>query len=360
MSNVIGKNITLTLFGESHGPYVGATLDGLPSGIPVSEAEIQNELSKRRPSFVGETPRHEKDDFQIISGVFQGFTTGAPLTILIPNENVNSKAYESEVRSFRPNHADYVAHEKYHGFEDYRGGGHFSGRISAAIVAVCAIIKTYLESKGIQIASHILSAGGILDEGFDPVHPEKQVRKLLASSFPLIDQKNEENMRELFEKVAKEHDSLGGQIETAIIGLPVGLGEPWFGRFDGVLSNAIMSIGGVRGVVFGDIDSQEDLRGSSFNDPFILEGGEVKTKTNHSGGVQGGISNGMPVLFHSFVKPTPSIGLPQQTVNENKEATTLSIQGRHDPCFLRRVTPVINALTAFVTMDFLLGEFGRK
>ena len=359
MSNVLGKNLTLTLFGESHGPFVGATLDGLPSGIEVSEEAIAHELFLRRPAMLGETPRVENDAFQIVSGVYRGMTTGAPLTILIPNVNVRSQDYESSCRAFRPNHADYVANVKYQGREDPRGGGHFSGRITAAIVACGAIVKGYLSSKGIRVASHILAIDSIADEPFNPVSPEAQMERLSLRGFPTISEQAEIEIRALLEEVASQSDSIGGKIETAITGLPVGIGEPWFGRFDGVLSNAIMSIGGVRGVVFGDIDAKSSWRGSQFNDAFASTESGVKTTSNHSGGVQGGITNGMPVVFHAFVKPTPSIGMMQSTINEKGENVEFRVNGRHDPCFLRRIVPVINALTSIVVFDFLLGEYGR-
>ncbi|MCQ2742493.1 MAG: chorismate synthase [Bacilli bacterium] len=361
MSNVLGKYVTLTLFGESHGPYVGATLDGMPAGIEVKEDSIKKALSLRRPSFSGETPRVENDEFEIISGVFDGKTNGAPITIIIKNSNIVSKDYDEVKNKCRPNHADYVANQKYRGFEDYRGGGHFSGRITAALVAVGAVAQEYLLSKGIKTDVHIAQLGAIKDKTFDLVDPTAQMELLEGKAFPVIDEAKTESMKIEMEKAQANGDSVGGSIEVAITGLPVGLGEPWFNRFDGALANAMMSIGGVRGVTFGDIDENVGGLGSNFNDPFYVnEEGKIKTKTNHSGGVQGGITNAMPVVFKALIKPTPSISTKQETVTKDGENTTIALSGRHDPCIVRRMASVLKAVAALVSLDFYVGEFGRR
>lgn len=356
MRNTIGDNLTLTLFGESHGEYIGAVLDGIASGIKVDEEFINSQLAKRRPQSKIETARVELDPFIIASGVFNGYTTGAPLCILIPNENVVSKDYESMKTIARPSHADYVAHVKYHGFNDTRGGGHFSGRITAPLVAVGSIVLKALEQKGIYIGTHILKCGEVVDDSFKGNLEE--IIDLNKKSFPVISD-IENLIKEEILKYAKVGDSIGGILQTEIIGLPVGLGEPWFSSVEGKLSNAVFSVGGVKGIEFGLGFGFSLGTGSVLNDAFEIVDGKIVTKTNNNGGINGGITNGMPVVFNTCVKPTPSISINQETVDfVDLKNVSLSIEGRHDPAIIRRIAVVIDSITAIVIADLLVTKYG--
>ena len=316
MKNSIGTSIQLTLFGESHGPAIGAVIDGLAPGIPVDEDFIASQLSKRRPGGMTDTARIEADRYSILSGVYKGFTTGAPLAIVIPNENVRSADYASVEGIARPSHADYAANCKYHGFEDPRGGGHFSGRITAAIVAAGAVCIKALEAKGIKIATHILECGGVKDAPFSDFAEEMDL--VNSRSFPVIADV-ELAMTERISAARAEGDSLGGVIQTAVTGLPAGVGEPWFDSLESVISRAVFAIGGIKG----------------------------------------GISNGMPLVFNMAVKPTPSIAKTQKSVNfKDMTNVDLEIKGRHDPAIVRRICVVVSSLLAVVLSDALALRFG--
>ena len=356
MKNSLGTSVILTLFGESHGPEIGAVLDGLAPGIPVDEAFIAAQLAKRRPQGKTDTARREPDAFRIVSGVFNGRTTGAPLCILIPNTDTRSADYEKNLGLPRPSHADYAAHVKYAGYEDWRGGGHFSGRITAALVAVGAIALAALKAKGIQIGTHILRCGDVCDQAFTDIDGE--IKALESKDFPVI-APIEEAMTARILEAREQGDSVGGVIQTAVTGLEAGVGEPWFSSLEGVLSNALFSIGGIKGVEFGSGFDFAALRGSQANDAFCLEDKQIRTTTNHNGGINGGISNGMPIVFNCAVKPTPSISRPQQTVNllTGQEAT-LHLTGRHDPAIIRRICPVVTSLVAIVLCDQLALRHG--
>lgn len=379
MKNSIGSNLQVTLFGESHGPFIGCVLDGLTPGIKIDEAFIRHQLSLRRPNGKISTARVEADDFQIVSGAFQGFTTGTPLCILIPNTAQHSKDYSKTASIARPGHADYTAECKYHGFQDYRGGGHFSGRITAALVAAAAIVIPALAQKGILIGTHIKSCAGIKDIDFadSNISAERnnttnltsgtisttpltsQIKSLNEKSFALLDDDAAEKMQAEIEKIAARGDSLGGVLETAITGLPAGLGEPWFDSFESLLSHAIFSIPAIKGIQFGAGFDMVNGLGSDFNDSFRTDGNKVYTLTNHNGGINGGITNGMPVIFRTAVKPTPSIYKEQQTIDfKKKQNTNLIIEGRHDPAIIHRARVVQDSLTALVLADLLLGRFG--
>ena len=357
MKNVLGTNLTITLFGESHNQFIGATLDGVCPGIKVDEEDIKKQLSKRRPKSNIETPRIENDNFQIISGVFNGYTTGAPLTILIENTNIKSKDYDKQKDIARPSHADYTAHVKYNGYNDYRGGGHFSGRITAPIVAIGSILLKALKEKNIYIGTHILECGKVKDRNFE--NYLEDIILLQNNDFPVLEN-IKDNITEEILKVAKNNDSIGGILQSAIIGLPVGLGEPWFSSVEGQIANAMFSIGGVKGIEFGAGFSYKELTGLNANDEFYYENETVKTKTNNNGGINGGITNGMPIVFNLAVKPTPSIGIEQQTINfTNKENTLLKTNGRHDPAIIRRMSVVIDSLLAIVVCDMLATRYGN-
>ncbi len=356
MKNTFGNALTLTLFGESHGAAVGAVLDGITPGLPVDEGEIGAMLSRRRPQSGLDTARREPDHFRIVSGVFEGKTTGTPLCILIPNEDTRSEDYTRGVA--RPSHADFAAYCKYHGFEDYRGGGHFSGRVTAALVAVGGLLLPALRACGVEIGTHILSLGGTEDARFSP-DPAEELALLSARDFPTLSPEAGERMKAAILAAKAEGDSVGGCTETAVIGFPAGVGEPFFDTVEGVIARAMFSVGGVKGVDFGLGFGFAEGRASACNDAFRVKNGKIVTETNRSGGVNGGISNGMPVVFRCAVRPTPTIATEQETVDfRSGKNTVLSGKGRHDPAIVRRICPVIDSLTALVLCDFLIGRFG--
>lgn len=361
MKNTLGENFCVTIFGESHGPYIGVVLDGIAPGIDVNKDFINHQLDLRRPSGKISTKRVETDEFILASGVFNDKTTGTPLTILIPNSVQHSKDYEKTATLARPGHADYTANVKYHGFQDFRGGGHFSGRITAALVAAGGIIIPELEKKGIKIGTHIKSLGGIKDRNFEDY--QKDIDFLGGTNFPVLDADKSKQMKTLAEKIAAEGDSVGGVLESVILGMPAGVGEPWFGTLESELSYALFSIPAIKGVQFGDGFDMVDSFGSEFNDSLqiVQDNGKSKviTKTNHNGGINGGISNGMPILFRCAVKPTPSIYKTQDTIDMSKnENAKLNIQGRHDPAIIHRARIVVDSVASFVIYDALAGRFG--
>ena len=357
MKNTFGNSVSVTIFGESHGSEIGVVLDGLAPGIQVKEDEIAEKLRLRRPSGSISTKRVEPDHFRIVSGVFNGATTGTPVCILIPNENTKSKDYSGTRSLARPGHADYTAYCKYHGFEDYRGGGHFSGRITAALVAAGAIALSALEEKGILIGTHIARCAGIPDRGFMDL--QEDIRNLSGTGFAVLDNEAAGKMREAMEQAAKEGDSVGGILETAVTGLPAGIGEPWFDSLESVLSHALFSIPAVKGVEFGDGFALSDLRGSDANDCFAVQDGRITTRTNHNGGINGGISNGMPLLFRCAVKPTPSIYKEQDTADFfTQTEKKIVISGRHDPAIVHRARIVADCVTALVLCDVLAQRYG--
>ena len=357
MKNTYGNSVSITLFGESHGPAIGAVLDGLAAGIPVDESFIAEQLRKRRPSGKISTSRVEEDKFEILSGVFNGKTTGTPIAVVIPNENVKSGDYSDISRLARPGHADYTAHLKYHGFEDFRGGGHFSGRVTAAIVAVGAIAVSALAAKGIKIGTHIKSCAGISDREFSDI--ESDIDLLNSLDFSVLDPEISAAMIEKIEAAAKDGDSVGGELETAVFGFPSGVGEPFFDSVESRLSHALFSIPAVKGVQFGDGFALASMRGSEANDPIEIKGGRVITKTNRAGGINGGITNGMPIIFSCAIKPTPSIFKTQDTVDYIKlENAKLNLKGRHDPAIIHRARVVIDSIAAISLCDMLAERFG--
>ena len=357
MKNTFGNSIALTLFGESHGEMIGAVLDGLAPGLTVDEDFIRHQLDLRRPAGKIGTARHEADAFRIVSGVFNGKTTGTPLTILIPNTAQHSKDYSATRNLARPGHADYTAYAKYHGYEDYRGGGHFSGRVTAALVAAGAILIAALREKGIVIGTHIASCGGVCDRGFGDIAAE--IDALNEKTFAVIDDAKGEEMRAVIEAAAAEGDSVGGVLETVVIGMPAGVGEPWFDTVEGALSHALFSIPAIKGVWFGDAATMVNGRGSAYNDTYYISDKEIKTATNHNGGVNGGITNGMPIMFSCAVKPTPSIFKRQDTVDfMNKENAVLELKGRHDPAIIHRARVVVDSVAALAIADLLAQRYG--
>lgn len=357
MKNTFGNNITLTIYGESHGTSVGCIIDGLSSGIPIDEDNIRRLLTLRRPSGAVSTSRKEADEFVIQSGVYNGFTTGTPICIVIPNNDTRSKDYESMARLARPSHADYTAHVKYRGFEDYRGGGHFSGRITAAVVAAGGIILPALHRKGIMIGTHIKNCGGVIDRDFSDIASD--INKLSNLPFAVLDDSASAMMNEKILEAKSNGDSVGGMLETAVIGLEAGIGEPWFDTVEGLLSHALFSIPAVKGVEFGAGFGFSSMLGSQANDEFGIKEGSVYTETNNSGGINGGITNGMPIVFRTAIRPTPTISKEQNTIDYvNLTNSTLAASGRHDPCIVHRARIVVDCVTALVVADLLAGKYG--
>lgn len=357
MKNTFGYSVAVTLFGESHGEYIGAVIDGLAPGITVDREYIANMLTLRRPDGKISTPRKEKDEFKIVSGVVENKTTGTPITILIPNENVKSGDYSAMKTVARPSHADYTAECKYHGYQDSRGGGHFSGRITAALVAAGAVCRYALEQKGISIGTHVKKCGGVSDREF--VDLSSDINELNKKTFAVLDRDSGEKMRSAILDAAALGDSVGGVLETAVTGMPVGVGEPWFDTVEGMLSHIMFSIPAVKGIEFGAGFAISDMTGSTANDPYRMKEGRVTTVTNNNGGVNGGITNGMPIIFRTAVKPTPTIFKLQDTVDFRAMTdTSLEPRGRHDPAIVHRARVVQDAATAIALCDVLAMRFG--
>lgn len=356
MKNSFGNAINVCLFGESHGAGVGVLIDGIAPGLKVDEDFIAHQLTLRRPAGKISTARREADEYVIQSGVFNGYTTGSPLCIFIPNTDTRSRDYTPELP--RPSHADFTAHEKYHGFEDYRGGGHFSGRITAGLVAAGAIVIDALREKGIYIGSRIKKIADITDDS--PTVTDKDTLLTLAdSSFAVLDTDAAEIMQKAAEDAASEGDSVGGVLETVILGLDAGLGEPWFDGVESQIANAVFGIPAVKGIEFGGGFGICEKRGSEANDQMCTDNDKIITETNNSGGIQGGITNGMPVVFRTAIKPTPSISKSQKTVNMSTlEEVDLSIKGRHDPCIVHRARVVVDSVAALVVADMLTQRYG--
>lgn len=357
MKNTFGNSVAVTLFGESHGEYIGAVIDGLAPGIEINREYIENMLTLRRPQGNISTKRREKDDYKIISGVVENKTTGTPITILIPNQNVKSGDYSDMKTVARPSHADFTAQMKYHGFQDSRGGGHFSGRITAALVAAGAICKCALQQKGILIGTHLKSCAGVFDKDFSDLASDIEI--LNQKTFAALDENAANKMQEAILEAANDGDSVGGVLETAVLGLPAGVGEPWFDSIESMLSHAIFSIPAVKGIEFGGGFELCKIRGSEANDQIFMENGRVITKTNNSGGINGGITNGMPIIFRTAIKPTPTIFKEQNTVDfKNMVNTVITPSGRHDPAIVHRARVVQDAVTAIVLCDALALRFG--
>ena len=357
MKNTFGNNLCVTLFGESHGEAIGAVLDGIAPGIKINYEYIDAMLSQRRPYGKISTGRCEKDEYKLASGVFNGYTTGTPICILVPNSDTRSGDYESLKTVPRPSHADLVANEKYHGYQDYRGGGHFSGRVTVTLVIAGAILKSALEAKGIKIGTHISSLKGISDRRFDNYAAD--IDTLSKKQFAVLDTDKEKEMYSLIEAVAADGDSVGGILETAIIGMPCGVGEPWFDTLEGMLSHAIFSVPAVKGVEFGKGFAIADMLGSEANDGMRYESGNLTFTRNNSGGIIGGISTGAPIVIRSAIKPTPSIFKEQESVNITTKANaTLKINGRHDPAILHRARVVIDSVCALTIADMLVTKYG--
>ncbi|PPD58239.1 chorismate synthase [Dehalogenimonas etheniformans] len=355
MNNSLGEIFRITSFGESHGDCVGIVIDGCPAGLPVHVDEIQREADKRKSSRNRPlaTGRREADKVEVFSGLFNGFTTGAPICLAIWNRDIDSSEYEKIKNVFRPGHADFTAYEKYGGFNDWRGSGRFSGRITAGFVMAGAVARKLLSTIGIEVVAHTIEIGGVKSS---PPQDIASIRAaMVANEVSCADPIAAEKMIDLIKVTAKDHDSLGGVIEVRAEGLPVGLGEPVFDTLEGCLSKAYFAIPAVKGVEFGAGFSVARLKGSEDNDAFTVKNGKVITTTNNHGGILGGISSGMPLVARLAVKPTPSIGKLQRTVDlETREPTSIAVGGRHDTCIVPRAASVAESMTAIVLADFAL------
>ncbi|MBR3816492.1 MAG: chorismate synthase [Clostridia bacterium] len=357
MKNTIGNNLSVTLFGESHGEAIGCVIDGIAPGVTVDEAFIASQMEKRKGISSISTARREADRVKIVSGVFNGKTTGTPICIMIENSNTKSKDYSLIRNLARPGHADFTAECKYRGFQDYRGGGHFSGRLTAPLVAAGAIAISALRSKGIFIGTHISRCGDITDREFGKI--KEDIVMLDSLDMPVLCEEKRKKMLSLIESVRAEGDSIGGILTTAVIGMPAGVGEPWFDTAESVLSHALFSIPAVKGIEFGKGFDFATMKGSQANDLFAVREGKTVTLTNNNGGINGGITNGMPIIFSLAVKPTPSIYKKQKTVDMmTKEEAELEITGRHDPAIIHRARVVADSVTALVLCDLLTTRFG--
>ena len=359
MKNTFGNAVSMTIFGESHGPAVGAVLDGLAAGLPVDEAAVAAAMDRRRARGDGlSTARTEADEVEFLSGVYRGKTTGTALTLVIRNQNTRSGDYAKTQDLLRPGHADYTAYAKYEGYQDARGGGHFSGRITAASVAAGAVCEGVLRSLGVRVYTHIAACGGVQDAPLSSAAglllPEPE-----PGRFALLDPEKEATMQRAIREAGAQGDSVGGILETVVTGLPAGVGEPWFDSVESELSHLMFAIPACKGVEFGAGFAFADMRGSEANDAFTMQNGVVRTATNRNGGVNGGITNGMPLVFRTVIKPTPSIYKQQHTVDfAAKQDAELQIKGRHDPCIVPRAAVVQNTLTAFGLLDLLTVRYG--
>lgn len=362
MRSTWGNNLQLTIFGESHGSAIGVVVDGLPIGLSVDEEAVARDMARRAP---GQDPtataRREADRVRIVSGLYRGHTTGAPLCGLIENTNVRSGDYEAMQRLMRPGHADYAGYVKYRGMNDPRGGGHFSGRLTAPLVFAGALCRQALAARGIEVGAHIASIAGVEDAPMDPVGVDAQtLRALRDARFALLDPAREAAMRARVEEARLAGDSVGGSIEVAAVGVPAGLGAPFFDSLESTLAHLLFSIPAVKGVAFGDGFGLCAMRGSGANDAMRVQDGRVTCETNHNGGVTGGITNGMPVVCRVAVKPTPSIAQPQRTVDVSCMADAqMEIRGRHDPCIVPRAVPVVESAMLLALTDLLLEEETR-
>ena len=351
--------IHLSIFGQSHGAAIGMTLDGVPAGLPVDLDKLQEFLNRRAPGRNDwSTPRREEDRPEFLSGILNGFTTGAPIAAIIRNTNTRSGDYNNLKNCPRPGHADYTAQMKYSGFQDAAGGGHFSGRLTAPLCIAGGLCKQWLEHEDVRIGAHILKIIDVWDDGFDLCDPDLEG---IGRDFPVLNPESGETMRQAIAFYRSLGDSVGGIIECAAVGLPAGLGEPMFGGMESRIAQIVYGIPAVKCVEFGTGRNAALDIGSENNDEFTIENGEIRTLTNKCGGILGGITTGMPLVFSVAIKPTPSIAKPQQTVNlETDEVTTIQIKGRHDPCIVPRAVPVVEAAAAIAIFDAWLEYKARS
>lgn len=356
MSSTFGENLKLSIFGQSHSSGIGMVLDGIPAGLPVNTEKLQEFLNRRAPGQNDySTPRREEDRPEFLGGILDGFTCGAPIAAVIYNRNTRSADYSNLKDCPRPGHADYTAQIKYGGFQDYAGGGHFSGRLTAPLCVAGGLCIQWLEERGIRLGARIASIAGEGDDiDLDPLNPQLD---LIGKGFPVFSPAAGERMREKIAQARLEADSVGGVIECMVTGLPAGLGEPMFGGVESRIAQIVYGIPAVKAVDFGAGYSAAYMRGSQCNDAYTIENGDIRTLTNNSGGILGGITNGMPLIFQAAIKPTPSISIQQQSVSISLgEDRKLTVKGRHDPCIVPRAVPVIEAAAAIAIFDLILGN----
>lgn len=359
MSSTYGESLKLSIFGQSHGAAIGMTLDGIPAGLSVDAEQLQAFLNRRAPGQNDwSTPRKEEDRPEFLSGIVNGYTCGAPIAAVIYNKNTRSGDYAELKDRPRPGHADYTAHVKYGGYQDVAGGGHFSGRLTAPLCIAGGLCKQWLKEMGIEIGATIVGIGKAEGEGFDMTQP--QLDKI-DPGFPTLTDEDAERFKAQIDEARLVGDSVGGKIQCAVTGLPAGLGEPMFGGMEGRIAQIVYGIPAVKGVSFGIGEEFGKIRGSESNDAFTLENGTVKTATNRCGGILGGITNGMPLVFEVVIKPTPSIASQQQTVSLSQmDEVTLAVKGRHDPCIVPRAVPVVEAAAAIAIYDAILSRTDRR
>lgn len=356
MSSTFGENLKLSIFGQSHSSGIGMVLDGIPAGLPVNTEKLQEFLNRRAPGQNDySTPRREEDRPEFLGGILDGFTCGAPIAAVIYNQNTRSADYSNLKDCPRPGHADYTAQIKYGGFQDYAGGGHFSGRLTAPLCIAGGLCIQWLEERGIRLGARIASIAGEGDDiELDPLNPQLD---LIGKDFPVFSPAAGERMREKIAQARLEGDSVGGVIECMVTGLPAGLGEPMFGGVESRIAQIVYGVPAVKAVDFGAGYSAAYMRGSQCNDAYTVENGDIRTLTNNSGGILGGITNGMPLIFQAAIKPTPSISIQQQSVSISQgEDRKLTVKGRHDPCIVPRAVPVIEAAAAIAIFDLILGN----
>ena len=355
MSSTYGEHLKLSIFGQSHGPAIGMTLDGIPAGLPIDFGELQAFLNRRAPGQNEHaTSRNERDQPEFLAGVADGHTCGAPIAAIIHNTNTRSGDYSNLKDCPRPGHADFTAQMKYGGYQDVAGGGHFSGRLTAPLCIAGGLCKQWLENMGIRVGAHIVAIGGVVDE---PVYLDwaKPDLDAIHTDFPVLNPEAGEKMREAIAAAKADGDSVGGLIECIITGLPAGLGEPMFGGMESKIAQIVYGIPAIKGLNFGSGFAGAYMRGSENNDQYFVEDGEIKTKRNYAGGILGGITNGMPLVFEVAVKPTPSISKVQKSVSLSRmEETELIVKGRHDPCIVPRAVPVVEAAAAIAIYDAIL------
>lgn len=355
MSSTYGENLKLSIFGQSHGKAIGMVMDGIPAGLSVDREKLNGFMRRRAPgSGSFSTTRKETDMVEFLGGIIDGHTCGAPIAAIIENNNVRSQDYVSLQDTPRPGHADYTAQVKYGGYQDASGGGHFSGRLTAPLCAAGGLCLQWLEEMGIRIGAHIIAIGPAHTRGFQDTNPELDQ---VGQVFPTLTAEAAEEFQQVIAQAKALGDSVGGRIECAVTGLPAGLGEPMFGGVESRIAQILYGVPAVKAVGFGLSDKFAEVFGSDSNDAFILKNGRVETRTNHCGGILGGITTGMPVIFDVTIKPTPSIAMPQQTVNlKTCEAETITVTGRHDPCIVPRAVPVVEAAAAIAIYDMILGN----
>lgn len=359
MSSSFGKNIKISVFGQSHGKAVGVFMDNLPAGEKIDMDKLNRFMERRRPGKNKlSTARKEADIPVFLSGIENDVTCGTPICAVIENGDQRSSDYDELKDKPRPGHADYTAYVKWNGLADMRGGGHFSGRLTAPLCIAGGIAKQILEKRGIIIGAHLLEVAGVRDEGFSMTTEENNLSSIAAKEFPVINDHAGNNMVKAIEKAAADGDSVGGVIECIVLGVPAGLGDPMFEGVESRIASAVFGIPAIKGIEFGAGFEAARMKGSQHNDPlFIDEGGNIKTRTNNAGGILGGITNGMPLVFKAAVKPTPSIAKEQDTVSlSGKCDTKLQVKGRHDPCIAHRAVPVVEAVTALVILDIMMEE----